>query len=128
MRHLEISRLTRLRALGAARPDESVLFVVSRPELGQIGVEAVDLSGAGFDQLPPVEHQRPQVIDRFVAARRGEVVLAGGDAGDGQRVGVVGFLAGALPLSGLGGHLGRNLDRVDALGGEPHRQGPSVAS
>ena len=102
--------------------------MVSGPEPGQIGVEAVDLSGAGFDQFPPVEHQRPQVIGCFVAARRREVVLAGGDAGYGQRVELVGFLAGALLPSGLGGHLRGNLDRVDAFGGEPHRQGPSVAS
>ena len=115
-------------SLGRGQAFGAQLFVVSGPELDQIRVEAVDLSGAGFDQLPAVEHQSPQVVGCFIAARRREVVLAGGDAGDGQRVEAVGFLAGALLPSGLGGHLRGNLDRVDALGGEPQRQGPSVAS
>ena len=51
-------------------------------QVGEVGVETVDLPGATFDQFTAEVHQEPQVFCDTVGPWRGKVLLSGGDPGD----------------------------------------------
>ena len=59
------------------------------------------MAGAGLDQFTAVADEAAQLIERPVAARWGQVVVAGADAGNHQGVDAIGFGVRALASAGL---------------------------
>jgi hypothetical protein len=113
---------------GSLGPQLRQPLLVAGSQGDQVGMDPVGDPGPLPDQLLAVVDQQSQVLGQVLAADRWQVVLAGRDPGDGQRIGGIGLAALSQPPAFPHRQRGRHLDHHQPGLHQVDGHGPAVAA